>query len=81
MDRFEERIIKVEGEDFALKLAQSDNDLIFKLAFKGHLDHRCIDQEVAMWNFIVKLADELLSKYPTTLEEDDEILRKDDEDH
>jgi len=30
-----------------------------------------------MWNYIVNLADELLSRYPTSLEEDNEILDKD----
>ena len=43
-------------------------------AFKGYLPMISLENEVAAWSHISKVVDKALAKYPTTMEEDYEIL-------
>ena len=45
--------------------------------FTGNLIVLSVEMEVDAWKLIEKTADEALSRYPTTLKEDVEILQRD----
>ena len=47
--------------------------------FEGYLPCISKDNEAAAWRYIDKVCDEALAKYPTTLEQDVEIIEKDAE--
>ena len=53
---------------------QKDNN---KEQWDGHVPAFSLDNEIEAWRYINKAADIALSKYPTLLEEDIEILEKD----
>ena len=44
------------------------------MAFKGHLEVISVENELAAWDIIRKAIDDMLAKYPTTLDEDILIL-------
>jgi len=47
--------------------------------FEGYLPCISKDNEASAWRYIDKACDESLAKYPTTLEQDVEIIEKDTE--
>ena len=47
--------------------------------FEGYLPPFSRENESEAWLFIMKQVDEALKAYPTTKQEDDEILQKDEE--
>ena len=57
-----------------------EDDIDVQDAFKGHLLKISKENETAVWDLINKVCDNALKAYSTTLEEDIEILKKDDED-
>ena len=48
------------------------------MAFKGHIMHFSKQNETEAWAHIGEAADKALKNYPTTIEEDKEILKKGD---
>ena len=57
---------------------QDPDDVDVQEAFKGHLPRQNKANELAVWEFIDKVADHSLAQYDTTLEEDLKILADDD---
>ena len=50
------------------------------MAFKGHLGLISLENELAAWDIITKAIDDMMTKHPTTLDEDTQILELDDKD-
>ena len=46
-------------------------------AHDGHIPKICTENEVGAWKLISKACDEKLSKYPSTLEQDEDFYTKD----
>jgi hypothetical protein len=55
------------------------NKFEIEKAIKGHIPAIGITNEVQTWMLIKKIGKENLAKYPTTLEEDLDLLKKDDD--
>lgn len=51
--------------------------LRYGIPFKGYIEKVSIENETATWKQITKIVDKALSEYPTTLDEDKELLEKD----
>ena len=47
--------------------------------FKGYVFMFSIENEAKTWDFIIKTCDQLLAKYPTSYEDDQNILMKNEE--
>ena len=51
------------------------------MCFNGSIPKIDKENELAAWNLIKDTAQKAIDKYPNTLQEDTEILEKDDKDH
>ena len=57
-----------------------ESDIVQNM-FDGRLEPISIDNELAAWNVIDKTCDKGLRRFSTTLQQDTQILKQDDEEH
>lgn len=70
--------MKLEAEKG--KFSQEEKDKIV-IEFKGVMPKYDLATEVAAWNLIKVLVQQLLNRFPNTIEEDIQIIQKDDAEH